>query len=295
MRIFSISILDSFNKFLNLVVGITVITSLFAVFDYFHQHAQLTLDVSVEAVWIDESAIIKYYEEHDYIIPDILVKYLNRSGRLVIPSLEKAVLGQYDYYYRDQELLPNSPTYDDNEIKKKLQLQSYYTSFFGKSGIYTPNTDEWINLLLPEVRKLSQIEERKLELAILKARRVENMISLKNEGGLVATNLKLYIYVTRDLVSGSKGSILSIMSFWPSQKPIIEDHRAELNLLVLKPKYANHVTVITREAPIFPININIDYETQRIVSFWRITIIFGILLIVSFLIIMVCSFSSKKV
>ncbi|MCJ7498441.1 MAG: hypothetical protein MUO78_09975 [candidate division Zixibacteria bacterium] len=295
MKIFSLSILDSFNKFLNLVVGITVITSLVALFDFSNQHAKVSFDVFTVAVWIDESAIIKYYEVHNYKMPDILVKYLSRSGRLVIPNLEKAISGKYDYYYPDDELLPNSPAYENYEIEKKLQLQSYYLFGLTMGGsAYPANTDEWLNQLLPEVKKLSKTEGRKLELAILEARRVENMINLKNEGDLSAKSIKLYINVIRNLVSGPKGSILSIMSLIPGQKPIIEDYRAEFNLLILKPKCENQVTVITREAPIFLGNIDVDYETQRIVNFRRLATVFVILLMASLVIIMFFSLVSKR-
>lgn len=159
-----LSVLESFNKFLNLLVGVAVITSLVGLFDYFNQHAQITYDLlSPEAVWIDESSIARYYIEHNFKIPDLVIRYFQRSGRLEIPNLEKAQEGKFSDY--PEELTPDLLNYEVYEIDKKLKLESYSPFLFGTLFCYTSNCDEWIDRILPEIKRLSKDDGHVLELA----------------------------------------------------------------------------------------------------------------------------------
>lgn len=283
MKFFSLLVLESFNRFLNLVVGVAAITGLAGMFDYFSQHAVVTYDLmsptTSRTVWINESALMSYYWEHNHKIPEPVMKHIQRDGKLVLPELEAAEAGRFDPY----------PKYEYSNLEKKLRLQSYERFLTSWGGGYPSNCDEWIDHILPEVTKLSQTEQRALELAILSARRVESTISLKNDGDLLAKNIKVYIIAVPNLASGAKGSILSIMSAMPIPKPRIYDYRAEFHMPFLQPKHGNTVKVITREAPIFRKNIGVDYETQRVVRSGKLAAVFLILLGLSVATVMVFS------
>jgi hypothetical protein len=282
MKLFSLSVLESFNRFLNLVVGVAAITGLVGMLDYFNQHASVTCDLmsptsSWTTVWVNESALIRYYKDHSYEMPDAVVRYLQRDSRVEIPDLGKAEAGEFSQY--PEELAPDAPFYEHFQVQEKLRLESY-SPFFGLiiAPAYPSNCDEWIDQILPEVRKRSETDRRILELAILSARRVESTIWLKNDGDLAATNIKVQISAVTNLVSGGKGSILAIRSLRPIPTPMISDYRAELVMPILEPKRGNHLTVITREAPIFEGNIAINYDTLRVVRSGKLAAVFLILL-----------------
>jgi hypothetical protein len=247
---------------------------------------------SPEGVWIDESAVVRYYIDHKYEIPGVVIRYLQRDRRLEIPDLEKAQEGKFSHY--PDEVTPNSPYYNELEIEKKLRLESY-SPFFSHTKMYAfpSNCDEWIDQILPEVKKFSQADQRVLELAILSARRVNSEVWLKNDGDLVARNIKVYISAISNLASGGKRSILSISSLRPGPAPVIEDYRAVFTMPVLEAKHGNPVWVITREAPIFHGNIVVDYDTEHVVNFRRMAAIYIILLAFCCVILMVFTLQSK--
>jgi hypothetical protein len=296
MKVFSLSALESFNRFLNLIVGVAVITSVVGVLDYFYQYAHVSYDLQSPgapgAVWVNESAVVKYYMDHNYKMSDVITKYLRRDHRLWIPSLEDAEAGRFSNY--PKELSPSDPDYEHFEIEKKLRLQSYHPFSWGVGMVYPGNCDEWIDQILPEVRKLSETEQRVLELAILSARRVESTIWIKNDGDLIARDIKVYINAVPNLASGGKGSILSIMSIKiPTVRSRIYDYHAEFDLPVLKPKDEVPIMVITRESPIFSGSISLDYETQRVVRSGKLAIFFLILMVSSLAIVMVFALKEK--
>ena len=301
-KFFSLSALKSFNKFLNLIVGVAVISSVFALFDYFNQRAQVTFDVVYfpERAWIDEDAVVAYYTEHNYKIPDVVKAYLHRPFRVVFPTRsesKKIETGEFSNYpdKLPPTILSNSSSRKIHQIDDKLHLKSYSPYWTGVKGIGgLSNCDDWVDKLLPEVRKLSDSTATAvLELAILGARRINSTIFMKNEGDLIARNIRVYIRFGRDLLSGGKEQVLSITSLRPIPRVVIEDYRAEVQIPALKPKNGNRLNVITREAPIFPESVELVYDTQRKVSFVKLLNFFGIFFLVSLLIVVLFSLTRR--
>ena len=274
--------LNPVNKILNTLVGCVVLTSFFALSNLFFKSAEVEYNLWVPSLgpepsldnWIEPHEITEYYDRHDLELSKEIRSFCDELIQLPKPFGDKDTrsIPQFIPLFPLEELR-------DWGFEEKLNMTSdnYKPSVLFEPWVlrhgFSENSGFAKELISFAKEKLTEREYYQFIVAFLYARRVENILEVKNIGNLSAKNINIYINSTQTLISGMKSSIISITSLFPANFNI-DDYQAIIHIPYLKATYGNKIHIVTREACLFKMNISLDYDTEKTIKVTVLLLIF---------------------
>jgi len=275
------------NRILNTLVACAALTSFFAFSSLFFKSAKVKYQLVVPSLepgsvfhnWIEPRAIVDYYDRYDLDLPERIRSFCDGLIQLPEPVTDRDTQSIH-------RLLPLFPLEEIRRfgIEEKLKMTSdqylptvLFEPWAARHG-FSDNSGLAKEVICYAKEKMPEREYYQFILAYLYARRVENILQVTNVGNFHARNVKIHIRATQTLISGMKGSIISIIPLFPLNFDI-DDYQAIIHIPHLKPHHGNNIHIVTREAGLFESNLSLDYETERTIRVSVVLLAFVISLI----------------